>query len=168
MGERGQINLQHVVVVVFFERAQNARIAARDDLDDFVRLFLVELLCQILVAKPFAPKLLRFIEVLWARHGLAVEHKILVAVEGEFFGLQQFAHVLVLLLQPIQKTKDIDFDAEKRSRRGRAVGAHAQADAALLGKLDGVAEHVNEDLTQLVDIGHDVSRDSADHLHREG
>ena len=48
-----------------------------------------------------------------------------------------------------------------------AVSAHAQADAALLGKLDGVAQHVDEDLTQLVDIGHDVLGDVADHLHRE-
>ena len=82
-------------------------------------------------------------------------------------GLLEMPEQLVLVVGRNARARVLDFDPEKRPRRALAVRAHAQADAALLGKLDGVAQHVDEDLTQLVDIGHDVLGDIADHLHRE-
>ena len=43
----------------------------------------------------------------------------------------------------------------------------AQADTAPFRELDGVTQHVDEDLAQFIDIAHDVSRDVADQLHDE-
>src|SRR5687768_9660729 len=82
-------------------------------------------------------------------------------------GLLEMPEQFVLLVWRNARPGVLDFDLEQRSRRALAVGAHAQADATLLGKLDGIAQHINEDLTQLVDISHDVLGDIADHLHRE-
>src|ERR1700680_3744642 len=82
-------------------------------------------------------------------------------------GLLEMPEQLVLVVGRDARTRVLDLDPETRYRPALAVRQHAQGDAALLGKLDGVAQHVNEDLTQLVDIGHDVLWDRADHLHRE-
>src|SRR6266849_1670286 len=64
-------------------------------------------------------------------------------------GLLEMPEQLVLFVRRNARTGVLDFDLEQRSRRALAVDAHAQVDAALLGKLDGVAQHVDEHLTQL-------------------
>ncbi len=53
--ERRQINLEHVVIIIFLERPQYAGVAAGDDFDDFVRFFLVQFFLEILVTDPVAP-----------------------------------------------------------------------------------------------------------------
>src|SRR5476649_2468150 len=71
-------------------------------------------------------------------------------------GLLEMPEQLLLLVGRNARSRVLDFDPETRYRPTRAVRQHAQDDAPVLGKLDGVAQDVNEDLTQLVDIGHDV------------
>ena len=83
-------------------------------------------------------------------------------------GLLEMPEQLALLVGRDARAGVLDFDPEARSRRALAIRADAQADAAPLGELDGVAQHVDEHLTQLVDVGHDVSGDVADQLHEEG
>src|SRR3984957_10022139 len=54
-------------------------------------------------------------------------------------GLLEMPEQLALLVCRNARTRVLDFDPEQRFGRAHAVRAHAQTDAALLGKLDGVA-----------------------------
>src|ERR1019366_7785889 len=58
-------------------------------------------------------------------------------------GLLKMPEQLVLVVWRNARARVLDFEPEERSRRALEVRAHAQADAALLGKLDGVAQDVN-------------------------
>src|SRR5205807_1355258 len=80
-------------------------------------------------------------------------------------GLLELAEQLGLVVRRNARAGVLNLDPEARPRRPRAVRADADADAALVRELDGVAEHVDEDLAQLVDVGHDIPRDGADRLH---
>src|SRR6476659_7689216 len=53
------------------------------------------------------------------------------------------------------------------SRSALAICPHSYADAALFSELHCITQYIDEDLPKLVDIAHDVTRDIADHLHRE-
>ena len=67
-------------------------------------------------------------------------------------GLLEMPEQLVLVVGRNARAGVFDFDVEERPARALAIRAARAADAALLGKLDGVAQHIDEDLTQLVDI----------------
>ena len=82
-------------------------------------------------------------------------------------GLLEVAEQLGLIVRRNARPCVFDFNAKKGFRRAPAVRTHAQSDAALLGKLDGIAQNVDEYLTQLVDVGHDVLRHVADDFYGE-
>src|ERR1700694_1334263 len=63
-------------------------------------------------------------------------------------GLLEMPEQLVLVVCLNARARVLDFTPEKWSRRAVTVRTYAQADAALLSKLDGVAQHVDEDLAQ--------------------
>ena len=73
-------------------------------------------------------------------------------------GLLEMTEQLVLLVLRDARAGVLDLDRRHGRGRGLAVRVHAQADAPLLGELDGVAQDVDEDLTQFVDVGVTMKR----------
>jgi len=96
-----QINFEQLVFVQLFDGVQTSLVAARECFDDFLRLFVRELLLQIVIAKLLPPELFGLSQIARTRRVLAVPPVSVVPREIEGLGFQQLLDVCGPLLQPL-------------------------------------------------------------------
>ncbi len=106
-GQRGEINLQHIVIIILVERPQNAVVAAGDDFDDFVRFLLVQFLLQVFVAEPFPPEFPGFSQIFRAGEGFAVEDEALAlaARKIKLFRFEEVQDIVILLVEAFAEAR---------------------------------------------------------------
>ena len=149
MGERRQIEFEHVVVIVILEGPNDSGVTARDDLDDFLRLFLVQFFLEVFVTKPFFPQRFRLIQIFGAGQGFAVHDELIVRIEFEFLSLEEFGDVIDLLLEPFQKAQK---DNAPRTRISLFEGEFVEGMPVAVKFLEIGLDEIEMEIVQGVEI----------------